>query len=488
MANFTRLVAIPQVGIRKVSGAFRSHLTTQFLIESTVFAVIALGIACLFLEFLIPAFLQLDPNISRVFALQRTPGVYLSFLGFSLIVGGISGLLPALHLAAFNPVKVLKGGGNIRVFSRLTARKALIVAQFVFSMVFVISVFLAQQQLTLSLNTDLGFTTEGIVNVDLQGNDYEVVAQALAANSDILAISGSSNLPATGSEDRNPFKNLETGESISITNFAVNRAFIPNLEIDLIAGENFPENTSKEQEQYVILNEQAVDLLQLMSPEAAIGQLLQYNDGPTLKVIGILGKFHYREASERLGPFALRYAPGRLTYANVKLSSQNVHRALTGLEASWEKVDAIHDLSYRFFDEDIKEQYTGLLITMKIIGFLSLLVCSIACMGLLGMAIYHTKSKEKEVGIRKVMGATSSQLMVLLSKGFVKLILLAAVIAMPIAFFVNQLWLETFAIKVSLVGGLISGFGLMLFLGLLTIISQTFKAAIANPIDALRDE
>jgi putative ABC transport system permease protein len=483
-----------EVGIRKVVGAVRMQIVAQFLCEAIIIALLALGMASVTLEFLIPGFYNLHPELANHIELERSWEVYALFIGFSVLVGLIAGIIPAVHLSSFRPVQVLKGMMGMKNSSRrMPLRKLLTITQFTLSLVFIISVSLIYQQLNYMNAMDLGFSAENIVNVYMAGNDYEVVKRKFSAHKDVKNVSFSSLIPATGSMETTVYINPQSADSVSMAHLYVDPNYIENLELELLAGNNFPADASTEHEQYIILNEIAAKRLNYSEnddPLEALGQPVNIQDSETqLTIIGVVKSFHFKDTHSPLGPLMLRFNPNRVHHANLRLSSNHLPATLEELEEIWGEMDPVHQFDYAFFDEQVAENYITLNIMIKVIGFTALLAITLACLGLLGMATYTAETRLREVGIRKVLGANERVLIFLLSKGFLWLLGISVVIGLPVAYFVNQIWLQEFAFRIDInFGTMLLATSLLLGLGLLTIVSQTFRAAKSNPIEVLRND
>ena len=479
-----------EVGIRKVVGAKKFQIIFQFLAEAVVISMLSLAIAAFMLEFLIPGFYSLHPEISKVIELTRSWEIYLVFLGFSVLVGIIAGFFPALHLSSFKPVLVLKGASGMKISQRMPLRKVLTVFQFTLSLVFIISVALAYRQLEYMNNMELGFQAENIVNIPLQGNDYTAFDQEVGKHKDIQKISHSNLIPATGSIETTVFINPESLDSLSIAHLYIDQNYFENMKIELLAGNNFPEDASADHEQYIILNEIALKKLNYGEPLDALGKTVEVDGGDhPMTIIGVVKNFHFRDTYSPLGPLMIRYNPNRFHYANLMIRSENLEETLGDIESLWVEMDPVHEFSFEFFDDQVAETYTTLTIMIKVVGFTAFLAITLACLGLLGMATYAAETRLREVGIRKVLGASEQTLIMLLSKGFIWLLGISAIIAIPLAYFGNQIWLQEFAYRIDIgIGTILFATALLLGLGLLTIVSQTARAAKSNPIDVLRND
>ncbi len=486
-----------EIGIRKVSGAQRPQIAVQFLTESILISLCSLLVAIFFLELLIPAFYDIDPLLSEFFHLSRSIPLYATFVLFSIIVGIVAGVFPALHLSKLQPKTILKNISSIKLFSRLALRKFLIIIQFALSLLFVISTIILLRQQNHMLSIDLGIKTNNIVNVDLQGMDYNHFTRSISQIPGIEEVSGSMIVPAVGLNDGMIVKRPNEVDSLAIDYNRVSSNFLSNMELKLIAGRSFPENTSMVEEKFVILNETAVQRLNMGTPQAAVGQPLLYksrygsgrwNTTP-LTVIGVIEDFHYQNVARPIGAYGIRHNDRQLDFANINISGSEIPATIAGLKSAWKELDPVHEFKYSFYDEETAKRFRHFTVISRIVGFVAFLAIIIACLGLLGMVTYAVEGRIKEIGIRKVLGATEGNLIWNLSRGFIQIMGIAAIIALPAAWLLNNIWLQSLATRIS-VGFeiLLIGVALIFCLGLLTIIPQTYRAATSNPSDMLRTE
>ena len=478
-----------EIGIRKVIGGRRKELIAQFLIESILISILALGISLLLLELLIPLFLGLDPHVRQIFHFQRTPSLYLIFLAFSIGVGIVAGIFPALHLSKFQPTQVLKSLSRIKIFSFIGLRKGLLITQFTLCLIFLMSTILIIRQYKLFFETDHGFTYEGIFHVDLQNQPFDVFAQKARQIPEIEHISGSQTIPASGVAYGGKLFRLDTVDSLDIQTNHVTPNFIENLGITLIAGDNNP----AQRPHSILLNELAVEKLNLGSPEQAIGTSLKLSlisDSTAIyTLVGVVKNFYDMDITKPASPYGLILEADKLSYANIRVRGEVATAVIPKLKKTWNELDPARSFTYTWYEDKLAERYSFLEAGSKIIGLVSILAIVIACLGLMGMVTYMVEGKVKEVGIRKILGASEKELIWRLSKGFLILLGIASLLSLPITFFLNDLWLETFAHRVSLDGGVILlGLGGIASLSLLMIISQTYQAARGNPVEALRSE
>jgi len=479
-----------EIGLRKVVGAQRLQIIKQFLIESVLFIFVALFISCLLLEWLVPQWNSLllvrndEMQISPDFIANTTTSFI--FIAFSLVVGLLAGLYPALYLSRLMPAKVIKGLPASKGFTGLTLRKALVVVQFAFSLIFIVSTILIYRQAEFFFAAEYGFNKENVINIPLREVPYAAFRNELSRSSHVSA---TSLIPGDSfAMPRTNIRREQTDELTAAVLQSIDEHFIENLELTLAAGRNFSA-FSTDQEQAVILNEKAVRELGFGAPLDAVGQIIVVGENSEARIIGVVQDYQFDFLWRPIGPLVLQFDPAQFRFANVRFRENDRAAALAFLEAAWRKFDRFHSFEYQFFDEQVEGNYRDFKDLIGIIGLTASLALIIACLGQLGMVSYSMQARIKEIGIRKVLGATVSQTVLLLSKDFVKLILGAIVVATPAAWLINNLWLQAIANRVEFYWWVI-GLGILstLALALATIGSQTIKAALANPVDSLRYE
>jgi putative ABC transport system permease protein len=479
-----------EVGLRKVAGATRTQIFAQFICESVIVSLAALVLAVGLLYFLKPAFAGLWFNQFLNIGFRQNISVVLIFIAFSIFIGFIAGVLPSLYISAFNPLSMLKNFWGIKLFKRVTLRKVLLVTQFCVSLVFIISTAVLYRQTNLILNFDYGFNKNNIIDVNLyKPENYLRFAQAVAANKNVTGVSACSFMPATGTQNGTQiYKAEELKDSLQISFLDIDAKFIDVFNLKLIAGKNLPEMQDTSGERYVVVNETLVQQFNYGSAGAAVGQRVLI-EGNTVEIVGVVKDFQFLDVSRRIAPLVLRNRPNTFGFANIKISGTNTAATIAFLEKTWKKVNPNTKFEYQFLDQQLSFTHSMLSDAAKILGALSLLAVLISCFGLLGMAIYTAETRAKEISIRKVVGSTVPQIIVLLSKGFIKLLLIATVIAMPLAYFISNMWLRFFAYRVSVGPGLLIVSVLIMFvISLATVFSQSWRAAYANPVKNLKPD
>jgi putative ABC transport system permease protein len=495
--NFTNLsiarslTRAREIGVRKVSGAARWQIYTQFLAESVLVALTALVFSVVLLVALKPLMLQLSFARLLRWDLEINYAVGAIFLVFAITVGLLAGAFPALVLSGFQPVKVLKNLNTMRLFSGIRLRKALLVAQFTFSLVFILSVIVVFNQLQLFLRADHGFSMQNKVVVSLNNANPEALKVALSNQSNIVSVSAASHLPAAGFNFGASYKkSMEEKEWTDISYFSVDEDYLNHMDVPLKTGRFFRGADGASNKNFIVLNEAAVEAFHFNSPEEAIGQqLFAREDSAHLQIIGVVRNYNHEMLMEKLTPMALVYNPEEFRILQVEYTGSPDDVGKT-IETEWAKVNPALQVDYKDFSAEVHKIYDVLF--GDLVGLLSViaaLAIFISCLGLLGMATYSTETRLKEISIRKVLGSTNGSLVYLLSKGFVLILMLAIVLAVPAAYFINNLWLEQLAYHVTVDLPTI-GLGVLalLFFGTLTIGSQTWRATYVNPVENLKSE
>jgi putative ABC transport system permease protein len=478
-----------EIGVRKVNGANRFQVFFQFISESVLLSLFALIGAVSLLVAVKPLLMNL--RFAQIFRwdLEGNIYVYGVFVVFSIVIGIIAGFFPAVVLSNFQPIKVLKSAGNLKLFSRMGLRKFLLTFQFTLTLIFVISVLLLNNQLDLFLSASHGFEMRDKIIVRLNDTDPDNLKAELLRNSAIVNVSASSHVPAAGITYGDAFKKqVSDPESHDMDYFYVDENYLDNMGINLVAGKNFQDAEARES--VMLINESAVQKFQFGSPQQAVGEFIyDARDSAKYEIIGVVKDYNHQVLMSKIGPMALRVGAKDYHLLQIKYQGDQT-AAKQAIQAAWAKVNPTFKLDIIGFEEEIKRFYETLFSDLvNIIGVVSFLAIIISCLGLLGMATYTTETRLKEITIRKVLGSTSQSLVLLISRGFVFLLLIAVAIGVPLAWFINNLWMEHVAYKTPFslrVVGL--GVSVVFILALLTIGSQTLKAAFADPAKSLRND
>ncbi len=483
-----------EVGIRKVIGALRIHVIGQFVVEAVIISLLSLIAAFLIFLFLKPHFLSMHSDMQELLILDLTPVTIICFVVFAILVGVAAGFFPALFFAKINAIKVLKDISSVRVFRKLTMRKALIVFQYCLSLMLIIGTFIIYEQYKHYLAFDLGFSTEKILNIRLQGNKAEVLKKELGELPEVKAISESGMIMSVGSAwgamIRNP-KNTE--DSAFVFSNHVDENYIPLHDLQLLAGKNFTPKGENVEESEVIVNQQVLKRFNVADqvPAQAIGEVLKIN-GKELRIIGVMRDIQYNQAnSMNVNELMLRHSKDAINFVNIKIGSSDLPAVYAKIESRWKKIDGgVHPFEAKFYDDQIKQSFSGLSASMKLTGFIAFLAVCIATMGLLGMVVFTTETRMKEISIRKVLGASEGKLIYLLGKGFIMLLGIAAGIALPVTYlFFDRVMFPQLAnhAPLSLTDGMIGVLSVMA-IAIVMIASQTFKVARTNPAEVLKND
>lgn len=481
------LTRAKEIGVRKVSGAFKRSLIFQFLTESVLTSFFALSFALVLLSLLKPLFKGLWVNRFLNFQLDFDIRVISIFAMFALGIGLLAGLFPAFYLSKLQPVKVLKKMSDIRP-GRFRMQKVLSVVQFVISLVFITTSILIYKQFHHYMDFDYGFRAQDIVNVELQGVPAEKLTNEFSAVAGVSNISASDLVPALNTNNGMDLKKPgDTDQFVYTGLIHASPEFIGNLDVPLIAGNALSTDPSS-----VLVTEAMVEKMGFKDPSEIVGAVVETRWGnEALRVAGVIRNFKHVSLINSHGnvPLVLRNKPERFKFLQVKLTSQDKTATLARLEEKWKRIDPMHPFKYEFYDDELASMHQGIFDLVSVIGFITIMAIVIACLGLLGMATYSVERKRKEVGIRKVLGAADFSIAMLLSREFLVMLFIAVGIAAPLSYVANNLWLQMLPNRVDFgFGMVILGTMVLLILGLITIGSQTWRASRSNPVDVLKVE
>ena len=377
---------------------------------------------------------------------------------------------------------------DIPILKKLSLYKLLVISQFSIALFFIITTILISRQVSHFVTMDYGFNPEGIINVELQGNDYLKVKNELGKISNVKSISGCEFALCSGISQGIKIKEDESDEEIQMSSMIITPEFIEHLDIKLLAGQNFENDYNQKQEKFIIVNQQTLPALHLQNPIEAIGKSL-IMEGSPVTIIGVVKDFNYHLPFTKIEPFAFRYQQENLRHMNIKLSTtSNTEKTLQQLEAAWKEVDPVHAIEYAFFKDQLKSSFQIFNDIGKLIGFFAFLAIGISCFGLIGITTFSTESRLKEVSVRKVMGAKIHQIVFTLSRGLILLILISIVISAPFTYIINNLWLQQMVNKTEFSWDImLFGILLTLVLGLMSVVVQTIKVARSNPVLTLNE-
>ena len=485
-----------EVSIRKATGATRFQVFAQFMVEAVILAVLAL-IVGLGLFFLFkPEFLDL-PNPTarghRMFMLDIDYSKLLYFLLLAIGVGCAAGLLPATFLSKIKSSTVFNDANKVRLSSGIKVRRLLITFQFVMSISLIMGAVLVHKQYKFALNYDLGYVTENIVNVKVKGDYADLLKNEYAKIPEVVETSSSSVILGTGGGSIGVAQSEDRSNSVMFLLNNIDEKYLDMHGFKLLAGSaSLPEPEGGEKPKYIVVNEEFLKKLNLGSPAEAIGKSIWYNDN-NLTIWGVVRDFVSISLTMKLdGSFAFVQPDSinRYQFLGVKMLGDNFATTMEKLEERYKEIDPVHPFEATFYDDRIAETYQQHKATYTIISFLAFLAISISTMGLLGMVVFITESRMKEISIRKVLGAGVRSLMMLFSRAFLVMIAVAGLVAIPITLYiVDNMVLNEFLYRAQT--GLIealSGFAIVIVISALTIGWQIRAAATRNPADLLRNE
>lgn len=480
-----------EVGIRKVVGALRIHVLGQFVVEAVMIALCALVFSFALFVLLKPYFLSLNNQYREMLVLDISPSVILYFILLAIGVGIAAGFFPALFFARVNAIQVLKNISAIRGFGNVTVRKALIVAQFTISLMFIAATIIGYKHYKHVLAFDLGFDTEDVLNINLFGNKADLLKKELAEMPEVKGLSTSSLISSLGNYWVFNMKYTDTQDSAVVNYNFIDEHYLSLLGHKLLAGRNFSSKGENAAESEVIVNEKVLKRFNIANqdPSKAVGEIVMVNR-KKVQIIGVIKDFHFGKSIDReIKEFTFRYSP-KAEYINAKVLTTDWPATRAKIETAWKKIDSVHPLEATFYDEQIEASYRGFSSRIKVIGSLSFLAICIASIGLLGMVVFTTETRLKEISIRKVLGASEGSLIYLLSKGFIILLAIAALIAMPAThFFFAKYVLDDYADGAPIaVNELTVGVMVVLAIAFIMIGSHTLKAARSNPAEVLKNE
>ncbi|MGN6193396.1 MAG: ABC transporter permease [Ginsengibacter sp.] len=486
-----------EVGVRKVIGALKNQLFWQFINESVLLSLIAVLLSLFLAALLLPFFNNLSNEQLKAQALFSFPFIVFS-VSVGIMISFLAGFYPALILTKFQPVKVLKGTFK-NTGSGKVLRKSLIVFQFAISVFLIVSAFIIQQQLYFIQHKKLGYSRDHVLVLPM--NDkmlarIDVIKQQFKTDPDVLNVSRCVRSPVEGGGGYNMRSStMSENEQIAVTANPVDEEFINTVGLQLIAGTNFTAQDIKDlsndsavnkQEYHFILNESAAKQLG-WTPQEAIGKRMYMAQRGGF-VRGVVKDFNFESLHSPIKPFVL-FPEIRGRELLVKLSGQHLVQTISFLQSKWKELVPDRPFEYHFMDEDYNRLYQSEIRLGEIMNVFTLIGILLACFGLFGLSSYAMRQRTKEVGIRKVLGASVAGISAMLSKDFLKLVLISIVIATPIGWLAMNAWLRNFAYRISINGWIfLAAAFLSIFVALITVSFQAIKAAIANPVKSLRSE
>ena len=477
-----------EVGVRKAVGAHKGQLVWQFLGESVMLSGVAIGVALLLTALFLPAFRAIIG--SAVSFRAEDVGTLALLVGIGLLAGLLAGTYPAFYLSAFRPATVLKG--EVTRGNRATLlRKGLIVLQFGISVFLIISTISIYNQIHYMRSKKLGFAKEQVIFAPLTPpiqESYDAFRQTVLQNPNVLHVAQAGNLPGRVNTSRGynwPGQSADEENGRSFYTILADYDYLTTLGLELVAGRDFSRDMPTDFENAYILNETAVRELG-WSAEEAVGQPFRAWDREMGQIIGVVQDFHYQSLHQQIGPVVINIKPW-ISYAAFRLTPENIPATVDYLQAQWQRLAPGFPFDYRFLDEDFDRLYRAEEDLVRLFTFFAGLAIFVACLGLFGLAAYSAEQRTKEIGIRKVLGASTRSITLLLSKEFTLLVSVAFFLAAPVAFFVMRRWLADFAYRIEISGWVFLLAGVLaLTIAWLTVSYQSIKAALADPVKSLR--
>jgi len=474
-----------EIGIRKVVGSSRGRIIAQFFFESIAYALLGMIIALLLTELMLPVFNEISRKTITLNFIESVDTIIL-LIGITLLTGFVSGIYPALILSSFKPVQVMKSTLRSGKKSSLF-RTVLVISQFSLSIILLISALTIQRQLKYVNKIDLGYNKEHLVHIyfspTLKAN-YNNFKEQLQNMPDVTDVTQLNVLPTyeCPATNLNYWEGKDSEETFQLHMINVGKDFINTMEIELLEGREFSANMSADSNN-VILNEEAV---RRMGMEDPIGKKIWDEN---VRIIGVVKDFNYNTVRSKIEPLALIANPGDGRYVMARIKSANVNETMEKLNGLVKSIDEDIDWRFRFFDETLENLYQAERNSGKLITYFTILAIFISSLGLFGLAGYITERRTKEIGIRKVLGASVSGITLLLTKEFSKWVIVSMIIAWPISYYLMIRWLESFAYKAPLSAVIFLFSGCMaLIIAIFTVSFQTIKTAISNPVKALKSE
>ena len=480
-----------EVGIRKVVGAERRQLTGQFLGESVILCLLAFVLSVGVCAALIPSFNFLAGKTVST-GIFHHPGYILALLAIGLGIGLLAGIYPALVLSAFQPIIVLKGRFATGIRG-LLLRKGLVISQFTISIGLIVATLLVGYQLSYMREQQLGFSKDQELVLDTHGDDHgDALKEEIKTVPGVLSTSMSSSTPGSGAMNAYSIIQNQKGEMqvCSPDLYFVDFDFMPQYQMKVLAGRVFSRAFGTDTTQAMVLNEKAVQMLGYHRPQDAVGRNFD-QWGRKGKVIGVIKDFHYEGLQQEIRPLSLRIEPRGTNLLSVKVGSGDLKKTIAGIEKVWQKTIPNRPFSYYFVDEMFDRQYRAEDRFGRLFLYFSVLAIFISCLGLLGLASYSTVQRTKEIGVRKVLGASVTGIVRLLSKDFLLLVAVGFVVATPLSFWLMKKWLEGFATRIDIYSAwwiFVAAGILAAVIAMLTISFQAIKAAYTNPVQSLRTE
>ena len=483
-----------EVGVRKVIGAFRSNLISQFISESMIIAFIAMIFGGVMASFTLQYLNNFTEKSIATFWFSD-PVILLFLVGLALIIGLIAGAYPAFYISSHKPAEVLSGKGA-SYSGKILMRKSLVVFQFILSFFLIIASYVVSDQHTYMRTAKMGFDKDNLVVIQLRGElsrNLESTKQQFLNHSNIISGTMGYGLPGeayAGDGVIDKATNKDVGSSL----LTVDQDYIKTLGMEVIAGRDFSKDILSDEKHAFIVSEQAAKLLGYSDPKDALEHPIAWNrwDAPDSlkegKVIGVVKDIQLNSMRETINPVVLQIFPFAYNTLTMKIKTDDVPSTIAHMEKTWKSFNTDWPFEYRFLDENFDKMYKSEEKLATLFTWFTTFTIFVACLGMFGLVVYSTSQKYKEISIRKVLGAGEVNLVVQLSKNYISLIAIAFIIAAPLSYYAANEWLQKFAFRISITPLLFIKAALLIAgISLLTVGLQSIKAARANPVDALKE-
>ncbi|MEM1134563.1 MAG: ABC transporter permease [Bacteroidota bacterium] len=477
-----------EVGMRKVMGAQKRQLIFQFLTESLFLTLFAFIIAGFLAEISLPFFNKLADKNLDISYLNHPEYLYW-FFSLAIVIGLLSGSYPALILSNYQPVSVLKGSNSSTGKKSVYLRKGLVIFQFTISITLIICTIIIYSQWEFMRDKKLGLNTEKIINIPVTNqevrNNYRIFKQELLTHSGIAEVTAMNKRLTNRFVNYNIFKYKGFDQDFTLPFGAVDEDFFKTFDVEIIAGRDFMDYAT-DSNRAVIINETAAKILG-KTPEEAIGTIMNFNENYKPAIVGVAKDFHFESLHNEIIPMFFYHTKDFYGNIAVRVAGSELDATLAHIEKNWKKFNPITPFKFEFMEAEIEQAYKSEERFFEVFSVFAGLAILIACLGIFGLATFTAVQKKKEIGIRKVLGASVTRVALLLSNEFTKLVLLANILAWPVAWWLMHTWLQSFAYHVEInISIFIVGTLLSLAVALLTVSFQAVKAALANPVNSLQ--
>lgn len=484
-----------EVGVRKIIGAGQKHLIFQFIGESVILALISIILAGFIAELSI-SFLNDFSGKNLDFEVTSNPLVLFSALLFAILLGTLAGLYPAIYASRFNALSVLGGKGSSTKKGSSSFRNGMVIIQFALSTFLIIVTVVVYQQVNFLRNGDLGFDKEHVITFPLKPGlrkNFETTKQLFLDHPNVISASNAFGLPGdvvAGDQIINPILN----NTVSANHFLIDHNYISTMGLEVITGRDFDIELSSDASEGFIINETAVNSLGFGSPEEAIGKPLHwemwhYDSLKKGRVIGVVKDFHFQSMREEISTSILHIYPQSYYKMALRISGENVNETIQFIEKTWAGLEPTWPITYSFIDQEFDKMYKNEKRLGTLITLFTGIGIFIACLGLFGLVSYSTRMRLKEIGIRKVLGASVSQVVGLLTRSYFLLLIIAFVLAIPVSVYAMNNWLSGFAYRIEISPSIfIISIVTIVLIALFSVSFQSIKAALTNPVNVLKDE